>query len=79
MNRMFKKQNLFEIELICNIINVFTVTFDYLMHPCWIHLSKINLTDPKLFNSSIYNSIYYILYNSIYWICIYLNLDNALF
>ncbi len=28
MNRKFKRPHLFEIEIFCNIINVFTVTFD---------------------------------------------------
>ncbi len=28
MNRKFKEQHLFETEIFCNIINVFTVTFD---------------------------------------------------
>ncbi len=29
-----KEHNLFEIEIFCNIINVFTVTFDQLSVPC---------------------------------------------
>ncbi len=28
MNRKFKEYHLFEVEMVCNIINVFTVTFD---------------------------------------------------
>ncbi len=28
MNKVYKQQPLFEIGIICNIINVFTVTFD---------------------------------------------------
>ncbi len=28
MNRKFKRKHLFDIEIYCNIINVFTVTFD---------------------------------------------------
>ncbi len=28
MNRKFKRTALFEIEIFCNIINIFTITFD---------------------------------------------------
>ncbi len=33
-----KEEHLFEIETICNVINVFTGTLINLMHPCWIKI-----------------------------------------
>ncbi len=49
MNRTFKEQHLFDIEIFSNIINAFTVTS--LMHTCWI--KSINFfwkkhADPKM-------------------------------
>ncbi len=49
-------QHLFEIEIVYDIINVFTVTFDKCIASLLnksMHFFKKNLTDPKLLNSSI--------------------------
>ncbi len=52
----YKQQPLFEIGIICNIINVFTVTFDQ-FNVCLLKKSnnvlKESLDDPKLLNSSV--------------------------
>ncbi len=53
--KSLKAQHLFEIEIVSDIINVFTVTFDQFIASLLIksmHFFKINLTDPKLLNSS---------------------------
>ncbi len=53
---LFKEHNLFKMEIFCNLINVFTVTFDefmaeFIMHPYWIRIwisfEKILLTSNK--------------------------------
>ncbi len=47
------KQHLFETEVFCNIINVFTVTFDQFIGS--LLKRNINLiTDPKLLNNSVH-------------------------
>ncbi len=46
-----KEQHLFEIEILCDIINVFTVTFDQ-CNASLLHKSQ-NLTDPKHLNASV--------------------------
>ncbi len=52
LDSQMNRQHLFEIEIFCNIINVFTVTFDQfnasLMNKS-INFFQINLTDPRLF------------------------------
>ncbi len=58
------KEHLFEIEILCNIINDFTVTLISLMHPCYF---LFNLTDPNfsLFFCIIrYNSVHASLFSS---------------
>ncbi len=50
-NRKFKEWHLFEVEIVCNIINVFTVTFDQFNASLLNkvnHLFEKNLTNPKL-------------------------------
>ncbi len=39
MNKVKNKKYLFEMEIFCNIINVFIVTFDQLMHPTVIKIA----------------------------------------
>ncbi len=45
-------------EIFCNIINVFTVTFDQfnasLLNKSFNFFTKINLTEPKPLNGSVY-------------------------
>ncbi len=48
LNRKFKEQNWFQIELFCKIINAFIVTFDQIK----IIIKNKNLTDPKLILNS---------------------------
>ncbi len=47
-----KEQHLFEIEILCNILNVFTVTFDQfntsLLNKTIHFLKKNKIIDPKL-------------------------------
>ncbi len=53
-----KEQGLFKIEIFCNILNVFTITFDWfnasLLNKSIIKLKK-TYTDDSLFSSQIYN------------------------
>ncbi len=54
--KLKKEQHLFEIEIFCKIINVFTVTFDQLnVSLIIIHfLEEENLTDPKHLDDSVF-------------------------
>ncbi len=60
MNKHFKEQHLFKIEIFCNITNVFTATFDQfnasLMNKS-IHLFKKSLIDPQLLSSIVSHCI----------------------
>jgi len=50
MNRKFNEQHLFEIKILCNIIRVFTVTFNQLNASLLNHfffLKNKNLITPK--------------------------------
>ncbi len=59
LTRKLKEQHLFEMDIFCNIINVFTVTFDKFI--VFLQNKSINLflssSDPKLLNSSVYTAI----------------------
>ncbi len=61
MNRSSKDEYLFETEIFCKIINVFTVMFDQLnasLQNKSINLFFLNLTNSKLLNSSVYMGLY---------------------
>jgi len=56
MNIKFKKWHLFEIEIFCNIMNVFTVICDQFKtlteYKCFSLSLKRNRTDPSFWNDS---------------------------
>ncbi len=56
-----REQHLFEMEIFCNIVNVFTVTFD-LMHPCWNKSINVFLKNNKNLLTADFRTVMYLVF-----------------